>query len=99
LAHAATWTLRPCHVTALPRAPARGEGSAGIEAGALLLEPHDAQIVRPLDLTRVGRHDTREHLEQGRLAAAVGTDQADARARRHDEVEIADEPGGLRVTR
>src|SRR5262249_44040555 len=62
------------------------------EAGALLFEADDAQIVGALDRTRVGGHDAREHVQERRLAAAVRADQPDASARRDDEIEIADEP-------
>src|SRR5438128_2713068 len=40
----------------------------------------------------VGRQHAGQHVQQRRLAAAVGADQPHARARRDDEVEIADEP-------
>src|SRR5207249_705970 len=39
----------------------------------------------------VGWERAREHVEQRRLAAAVGADEADARARRDDEIEVGDE--------
>ena len=62
-----------------------------IEAAALLLEPDDPQPIGALDLTRVGWQRSRQEIEQRRLAAAVRADQADARAGRDDEVEVADQ--------
>ena len=60
-----------------------------VEAAALLLEAHDAQALGVLDVPGVGRQPAGEHVEQRRLAAAVGPDQADARARRDDQIEAA----------
>src|SRR5207245_4215991 len=65
---------------------------AGIGPPALLREAHDPQILRALDLALRDYQSAGQHVEQGRLAAAVGADQAHARARRDHEVEGADEP-------
>jgi hypothetical protein len=65
------------------------EAQGGIERVALLLEHDDLQVVRALDLPRVGRQHAFEHLEEGRLAAAVGPEQPQPHPRRQREVQVA----------
>ncbi len=65
------------------------EAERGIEGVALLLEHDHLQFVRALDLARVRGQGAREHLQQRRLPAAVGTQEAEARPRGEDEVELA----------
>ena len=67
------------------------EALRGIDAAALLGEAHHAQAVGALDLAGVGWERAREHVEQRRLAAAVGADQSHSRARGEDEGEPFEE--------
>jgi hypothetical protein len=88
---------RDVHVAPLPhdrvtvggqRAPER---LGRVESPAVLLESHGAQVVGPFDDAGIRRHLAREHIEQGRLAAPVRTDQTHARATHDREVEFPEE--------
>ena len=82
------------------RPPARAPGGAtasGSSARAVLVEADDAQAVGALDRAGVGGEVAGEQPQQRGLAAAVRAEQADARAGREGEVEVARRACGRRA--
>ena len=74
------------------------QGDRLVERVAVLLEADGAQPVRPLDRAGVGLQRAVEEREQGRLAAAVRPQQAEAHARGELEVEVRGRSAGRRTT-
>ena len=70
------------------RAPER---DTWIELAAVLIEEHDLEILRVRDRARVGRVETGQNAQERRLAAAVGSQKAEALPRCEDQVKAADD--------
>ena len=68
-----------------------GHRGVGIELRAVLVEVGDFQAGSPEDLAVAGLQFAQQELHQRRLAAPVGSDDADAVAAQHGGGEVADQ--------
>ncbi len=59
------------------------------------VQPRGHVVARDLDLAHVGQHQTGDDLEQGALARAVGSEQAERLARRQGEADVVEDQGLL----
>src|SRR5579859_2517370 len=71
-----------------------GEGAAQCDGGidfAALIEVDDTQALGAADAARRGSEISAEKSQQRRLAAAVGTDEADAQSGSHNEIQFVEQ--------
>src|SRR5262249_55076502 len=70
-----------------------GDGSLRVELLAHLVEVGGLDVGAEADVPGVGREAAEDGLENGRLAVAIGADEAQAVAAADDEVEVLDDFG------
>src|SRR5262249_57703931 len=70
-----------------------GDGLLRVQLLAHLVEVGGLDVGAEADVPRAGREAAEDELENGRLAGAIGTDEAQAVAARDDEVEAFDDFG------